>query len=158
MFFGLLIIVLLIGGKAKPEYEALLRQEISHLPAGVDVCCLNLQNSELPFAYALSDVVVSATLVPETFGLTLVEAGAMKKIVVSFDQGGPKEIIQDKKTGFLIPVGNEQLLAQALDKVLSMKPQEKRKMETAAYERVIQNFSMEKMCEQNLKLYQEILK
>ena len=149
---------LLVGGKAKPEYEEALKKEIEHLPEGITVQCLSVPAHEIPFIYALTDVVVSASTIPETFGRTVAEAGAMKRLVVAFDHGGPQEIILDKKTGFLIPVGDVAVLAATLDKVLSMKSDEKNKMQEAAYHHIRQCFSIQKMCEKTLKLYQEILK
>ena len=82
----------------------------------------------------------------------------MKKIVVAFKHGGPTEIILDKKTGFLVPVLDIEALAKTLDKILEMKPDDKEKMEEAARKRTEEYFSIDKMCEKTLKLYQEILK
>ena len=108
--------------------------------------------------YAVSDVVVSTSIVPETFGRTISEANAMNRIVVAFNHGGPSEIILDGQTGFLTPVADILTLAEKLDKVLDMKPQDKKKMEKLARERTEALFSIEKMCETTLNLYKEILK
>lgn len=149
---------LLVGGKAKPEYEKLLKEEIQKLPNTITVKTLSVPANEIPFIYALSDVVVSTSIIPETFGRTVTEANAMHRIVVAFDHGGPRETIQDGKTGFLVPVENVLTLAQKLDNVLDMKPNQRKKMENAARQRVEEHFSIDKMCEKTLKLYKEILK
>lgn len=148
---------LLVGGKAKPEYEKLLQEEIQKLPDTITVKTLSVPANEIPMIYALSDVVVSASIIPETFGRTVSEANAMNRIVVAFNHGGPKETIVDGQTGFLIPVGNVLTLAEKLDNVLNMKVSQKKKMEQAARQRAEKYFSIDKMCEKTLKLYQEVL-
>ncbi len=149
---------LLVGGKAKPEYEKLLQDEIQKLSDTITVRTLSVSATQIPMIYALSDVVVSTSIIPETFGRTISEANAMKRIVIAFNHGGPSEIILDGQTGFLIPVADILTLSKKLDKVLNMKTDEKKKMEQLARERTEQLFSIEKMCEATLKLYKEILK
>ncbi len=149
---------LLVGGKAKPEYEKLLNEEIQKLPDTVNVKTLSVSANEVPFIYALSNVMVSASIIPETFGRTVSEANAMHRIVVAFNHGGPKETIIDGQTGFLVPVGDILTLAQKLDNVLDMNVTQKEKMEQRARQRVEEFFSIEKMCEKTLKLYKEIIK
>ena len=149
---------LLIGGKATPEYQKELAALIRTLPNEVTLKVLSVVGDKMPIVYALSDVVVSATLVPESFGRTIAEANAMNKIVVAFNHGGPTETIVDGKTGFLVPVADVDALAKALDKVLSLAPAEKKKMETAARKNTEEHFSVQKMCDQTLQLYREILK
>lgn len=151
------ITCLLVGGKATEEY----RQELSHLmqtlPEETTLKIISVGGDKMPVVYALSDVVVSASLIPEAFGRTIAEANAMHKIVVAFNHGGPTETIIDGKTGFLTPVGDVAALAQALDKVLSMPIQDKKVMEQAAKTNVEKSFSVQKMCEKTITLYKELL-
>ncbi len=149
---------LLIGGGATPEYQRELNAAISTLPDETNVRVVSVPGDKMPVVYVLSDIVVSARITPEAFGRTIAEANAMNRIVVAFNHGGPTETIIDGETGFLVPVGDVSALAKALDKVLDMPLAEKRKMETAARNNTIQNFSIQKMCEKTLKLYKEILK
>lgn len=149
---------LLVGGKAKPEYEKELNNLMATLPEGMTVKILSVPGMKMPLVYAISNVVVSASMVPESFGRTVVEANAMKRIVVAFNHGGPTETIIDGKTGYLVPVGDTQALAGALDKALSLTADQKKSMEEAAYQNALSNFSIEKMCEKTLTLYKEILK
>ena len=149
---------LLVGGKATPKYQAELAALIRQLPEETNLKIISVSGKEIPFVYALSDVVVSASLIPEAFGRTIAEANAMNKIVVAFNHGGPTETIIDGKTGFLTPVGSVAALAKALDKVLTMKPADKRAMEQAARKHAEMNFSVQTMCDETLKLYKELLK
>lgn len=152
------ITCLLVGGKATPEYQQELNDLIRKLPEETQLKIISVSSDKMPLIYALSDVIVSASLVPESFGRTIAEANAMNKIVVAFNHGGPTETIIDGKTGFLIPVGDISALAKTLDKVLSLSPTEKKKMEQAARKNTEEHFSIQKMCDQTLQLYREILK
>lgn len=147
---------LLIGGKATPKYQKELNEMMQKLPATTNLKILSVNSKDMYLVYALSNVIVSASLIPESFGRTIAEANAMKKIVVAFNHGGPTETIIHGKTGFLTPVGNITELAHTLDKVLDMSASEKEQMENAAYKNVHQHFSVQKMCEKTLALYKEL--
>jgi len=53
----------------------------------------------------------------ETFGVTLIEAMACGKPVIASDIGGPKEIVTEK-VGKLVPPGDSETLAEAVDYML----------------------------------------
>lgn len=148
---------LFIGGKAKPKYVEVLQKKMASVPAGVTIQNFSVAADEMPLVYALSDVVVSASLVPESFGRTIVEAQAMGKIVIASSHGGATETISNDRTGFLVPVGDAKALAGVLDMVLDMKPRERAVMEKKAQESVQTNFSIQKMCDKTIQLYKEIL-
>lgn len=54
----------------------------------------------------------------ESFGLTAIEALAVETPVVSTRCGGPEEIIEDGKNGYLVPVKNADAMAIAISKLL----------------------------------------
>lgn len=55
----------------------------------------------------------------EGFGNVIVEALACGCPVISTDSGGPREILQDGKWGRLVPVNDEEALAEAMSESLS---------------------------------------
>ncbi|CAN0512500.1 unnamed protein product, partial [Discosporangium mesarthrocarpum] len=69
---------------------------------------------DMAVALMLSDVVVSATTVPEGFGRVAVEAQAMGRPVIATAHGGSMETIIDRETGWLVPVGDVDVMAAAL--------------------------------------------
>jgi glycosyltransferase involved in cell wall biosynthesis len=75
---------------------------------------------ENPFKYmARSSLFVLSSLY-EGFGNVIVEAMALGLPVISTDcPSGPAEIIDDKKNGILVPVQNEQVLAQSILEILT---------------------------------------
>ncbi|MCX7884029.1 MAG: glycosyltransferase family 4 protein [Caloramator sp.] len=55
----------------------------------------------------------------ESFGMTIIEAMAHKKPVISAKSGGPEEIIVDNVCGFLIDVGDKHQLAEKMEYLLN---------------------------------------
>lgn len=66
----------------------------------------------------ICDVIVNPSVEPEPFGRTIVEAMALKKIVISTDLGAPKEIIENYINGVLVEP-NSNSIYSALVKVLN---------------------------------------
>lgn len=77
----------------------------------------------------------------EPFGLTVIEAMARGVPVVASSAGGIPEIIEDSKTGFLVPPDNPQALADACGRVL-VDEQLSQKIRKQAYEMVRERFNL----------------
>ena len=69
---------------------------------------------DVPATIGLLDVVIHASLEPEPFGRVIVESMALRRPVIATDAGGPREIIEHGRTGFLLPPGNHELLAEQI--------------------------------------------
>lgn len=63
---------------------------------------------------AAADVVVHTSVIPEPFGLTVVEGMAAGRPVVAQAAGGPAEVITDGADGLLSPMGDAEALATRL--------------------------------------------
>jgi glycosyltransferase involved in cell wall biosynthesis len=63
---------------------------------------------------AAFDIVCLPSVRPESFGLTLVEAMASGVPVVASAAGGPREVVRDGETGYLVPPGDAGALAAAV--------------------------------------------
>jgi glycosyltransferase involved in cell wall biosynthesis len=113
--------------------------------------------SDMPAAYMLADVVVSASTDAEAFGRTIVEAQAMGRPVVAADHGGARETVLNGQTGFLTQPGNVKGLAEGIASVLRMDSQAREDLATAAITHVRTNFSQDTMCARELEVYREIL-
>lgn len=92
----------------------------------------------------------------ESFGRCLIEGMACGKPVVATRVGGILEVVEDQKTGILVPPHNPQALAEAVAKLL-----DNEKMRNMVGEqgrvRVEQLFSMEAHIAAILKIYHEVL-
>ena len=82
-----------------------------------DVCRFIPFQSDIAPYLQLSDALV-LTSKQESFGLVLIEAGAYGKPVIACKSQGPEEIIDDGKTGYLVPQENAYELANAIRQVI----------------------------------------
>ena len=149
-------VCLFVGSdQGRVAYRQELEQKAAELEGKPQVVFID-SCSEMPALYRLSSIVVNASLDPEAFGRTITEAQAMGRIVVATAHGGACETIQDGKTGFLVPVGDAQALADCLDQVLTADASFKAKIEKNAEESVRNNFSVQKMCDKTIALYRHM--
>ena len=113
---------------------------------------------EMPLAYSLSDVVVSASIEPEAFGRVSVEAQSMGKPIIASNIGGSNETIINKKTGFLYKYDDPRELAKNLNTVIQLSQDELKLMGNEGRKNISKKFDVETMCESNLKEYKRLLK
>ena len=112
---------------------------------------------DMPAAYMLADVVVSASTFPEGFGRVAVEAQAMGKPVIASDHGGSRETVLPGETGWLVPPGDAEALADALDKALKLTPERRMQIAERARRHVMEHFTVDAMCEAYIKVYTRLL-
>jgi len=113
---------------------------------------------EMPLAYSLADVVISASVEPEAFGRVSVEAQAMGKPIIASNIGGSKETIINKKTGFLYSHDDPRELAKILNTVIQLPPDELKLMGNEGIKNITKKFDVETMCQSNLKEYRRLIK
>jgi glycosyltransferase involved in cell wall biosynthesis len=65
-----------------------------------------------------ADVVIHASVRPEPFGRVILEGMLLGKPVVATAAGGVLELIENERTGYLVPPGNAVALAECLRRVL----------------------------------------
>lgn len=113
--------------------------------------------NDMPAAYMLTDVVVSASTDPEAFGRVIVEAQAMGRPVVATDNGAGRENVLDGQTGLLVPPKDPAALALALDRVLAIGTEERGARAELAIDFVRRNFTRQLMGARTLDIYREVL-
>ena len=113
---------------------------------------------EMPLAYSLADVVVSASIEPEAFGRVAVESQSMGKPIIASNIGGSKETVLNKKTGFLYKHDDPRELAKSLNTVIQLNQEELKLMGNEGRKNVAKKFDVELMCESNLREYKKLLK
>lgn len=148
----------LVGEDSKhPEYRAELEQTIADCDRLTGRVRLVGACSAMPDAYGLADVVVVPSIEPEAFGRVPIEAQAMGKPVIATNHGGACETVIDGTTGWLVPPGDAAALANYLEFVLKLSPEQKASLADAAYHHVWQHFSTEAMCAGEIAVYEELL-
>ena len=118
---GLRAAALVVGGSLhgiEPEYaEELKGLAASEQLAGRVRFLGNISNPQ-DWMNAC-DVVVHASIEPEPWGLVVAEAMACGRAVIASSQGGPMEMIEHKRTGWLVEPGDEVALAAWLEILLA---------------------------------------
>ena len=112
---------------------------------------------EMPVAYSVADVVVSASIEPEAFGRVSVEAQAMGKPIIASDLGGSKETIIKGKSGFLYKHDDPRQLAKALNTVIELDQDTLNSIGNEGRKNVIKKFDVEGMCDSTLREYKKLL-
>ena len=114
--------------------------------------------NEMPLAYSLADVVVSASVEPEAFGRVSVEAQSMGKPIIATNIGGSKETIINNKSGFLYKFDDPRELAKSLNTVIQLSQDELKAMGNEGRKNITKKFDVETMCDTNLNEYKKLLK
>ena len=112
---------------------------------------------EMPLAYSLADVVVSASIEPEAFGRVSVEAQAMGKPIIASNLGGSKETIIKNKTGFLYKHDDPRDLAKTLNTVIELDQDTLNFIGNEGRKNVTKKFDVEAMCDTTLREYKKLL-
>ncbi|QCD59686.1 glycogen synthase [Streptomyces hawaiiensis] len=95
----------------------------------------------------------------EPLGIVNLEAMACGTPVVASAVGGIPEVVDDGRTGLLVPAGDgfEAGLARAMDSVLG-DPEAARRMGEAGRERAVGEFGWDAVARRTVRLYEEIVK
>lgn len=112
---------------------------------------------DMPAAFMLADVVVCPSIEPEAFGRVAVEAQAMAKPVIAYDHGGFSETVIHGSTGWLVEKGSEDGLAVAIKEALDMPKEAMEEIANSSERNAYQNYSINKMCDAELAIYDELL-
>jgi len=100
--------------------------------------------SDMSAVYSAADIVVNTSIEPETFGMTLVEAGACSRPVIASRHGGAMETVLEGEKGFLFEPGNEKALAEWLKKLVGSQ-ELRNKLGQSGYLRVKEVFNSNRM-------------
>jgi len=116
-----------------------------------------LSGEALPQAIVASQFTVLPSRAYETFGKSIVESYACARPVVASDLGSRRELVRDKETGLLYPVGDVAKLANAIAQ-LAARPEWSLQMGIAGRDLVRTRYSPEKHYSELLSLYQNLAK
>ncbi len=152
-----LFCVMIGSDQGRTEYRKELEDAIHERQLGnctriVDHC------QDMPAAYMLATVVVSASTDPEGFGRVPVEAQAMGRPIIATNHGGAKETVIHGQTGWLIEPGDPHALADAIESALSLTPNQRALLATRAMSHVVEHFTKEQMADRTMDVYAELLK
>lgn len=145
-------VVFLFAGRGGEEKKLLLEAE--HLGITDYVKFLGFR-SDIADLLSISDIFVLPSLA-ESLPLSVLEAMAMGIPPIVTDVGGNREIIEDQKTGFIVPPANPEALSEKI--ILLLKDEElANRIREQARVAIIKKFSLEGMTAQYESLYLSLL-
>jgi len=137
---------LLVGDtlfRGDEPYEETLRRTARRLNVADRVHFLGFRD-DIPRLMTFVDLVLHTSVAPEPFGRVIVEGMLAGTPVIATRAGGPVEIVQEPETGVLVPPGDPQALATAVEDLLSA-PERARSMGRAAQAYARRRFSLDQM-------------
>ena len=148
---------LLVGShQGRRRYRRALDRRIRGKGLGAVVAIID-DCGDMPAAYKLADVVVSASTDPEAFGRVVAEAQAMGCPVIATDHGGARETVLPGETGWLVPPGDAGALAKTLKAAIALDSATREVVAAAARAHIGARFTVERMCAETLALYESLL-
>jgi glycosyltransferase involved in cell wall biosynthesis len=143
-------LVLVGDGDERPRLERL----VAGLGLGASVHFVGfVPFTELARYFALCDVFINATLRRNGYDLTMLEAMACQRVVISSNIGSTPTLIQDGVDGLLVGVGDRRGLAAKVLEALG-DPERRQRIGRAAREKVTRGFDVAAMLEGTLRTYQ----
>lgn len=106
--------VLIVG---EGELRGELEKQVSELGLNGQVVFMGEQDN-MPEVLSMIDIFVSASRT-ETAPLSLLEAMAAGKAIVTSDSGGGREVIKDGATGLVVPVEDAKAIAEKIEYLIS---------------------------------------
>lgn len=151
------VVCLLVGSdQGRTAYREELSAQIRRL--GLEgVVRMTDHCDDMPAAYALSSVVVSASREPEAFGRVIVEAQAMGRPVIITGIGAWQETVVEGETAWIVPPDDPDALAGAIAEALSLTGEERDALGARARTFVAERYTRERMCADTLAVYAELL-
>lgn len=126
-----------IASEKKPLTFTGWKKNIDEINAGLDIITLTSNNEGTP--------------------VSLIEAQAAGKPIVSTNVGGIEDIVEKNKTAFLSPVGDADAFAENLLHLIE-DDELRKKMSNAGSEMVKEKFSYQRLCSDTAALYRNLLK
>lgn len=112
--------------------------------------------SDIAKQYAAANIVCLPSYYGEGLPKTLVEAAACGRAVITTNHPGCRDAIEPDVTGVLVPVKNAPALADAIQALIES-PERRLRMGKAGRELAEKAFSIDRIVEQHLAIYTELL-
>jgi glycosyltransferase involved in cell wall biosynthesis len=157
------VVILAGDAQGRLEYVRDLEQQIAASGLSQRVRLVG-HVEDMPAAYLAAHVAVVASTEPEAFGRAAAEAEAMCCPVIATDIGATPETVRaeprvaaEEITGWLVPPGDSDALAQRIRAALSLSDAERAAIGRRARDHVCQSFSLRAMQSATLQIYDSLL-
>jgi glycosyltransferase involved in cell wall biosynthesis len=155
-------VVLAGDHQGRDSYVELLSGQIARLGLQSRVRLVG-HVDDMAAAYLAADVTVVASIEPEAFGRTAIEAAALGCPVIATDIGAPPETVvahsapDETVTGWLVPPADAEAMAARLAEALALPAAARAGMAARARYRAVTFFSVETMQGSTLGVYDRLL-
>lgn len=151
---GINNIICVVCGTGPQEAE--LKEFVQKNRLGNEVLFLGFR-SDIPLVLKTLDIIAITSLTIESFSMVAVEAMAMKVPVIATKVGGLPEVVDNGKTGIIVPPGDVGALCNSI-RYLIQNPEIRLKMGENGRERVLERFTIEKNVRKTEEVFLEMLK
>jgi glycosyltransferase involved in cell wall biosynthesis len=157
------VVVLAGDAQGRDGYVEALQGQVSRLGLQQSVRIVG-HVEDIAAAYLAAHVTVVASIEPEAFGRTAIEAAAVACPVIATDLGAPPETVlaapavpDAEATGWLVPPGDAEALTRRLAQVLALPVAVRTRMGNRARRHAVANFSVDAMQQSTLAIYDRLL-
>jgi len=141
----------LVGdGPLRPELE-----ELAHTLGVIEACHFLGYRGDVGRYYAAADIVALSSA-NEGTPVSIIEAQAAARPVVSTDVGGVRDVVIDEETGFLVPRGDTDAFTDRLEALIA-DPTLRDVFGTRGRERVMERYSVRRLVDDVDRLYRTLL-
>lgn len=153
-------VFVVVGGPiiGQESYEVTLHRKARDLGIAerVRFTSWRYKPDDMPDVHRALDILVLASIEAEPFGLVVLEAMSTGKPVVATAHGGPLEIIEDGRSGDLVPPGDTVAMADAIVALVE-DPARRARVGALARERVLTHFTAEQYVGGVEAIYREMV-
>ena len=149
-------LLVFVGGGRNNDYRAHIQSAAASVGIS-DQLRLAGRTGDMPAAYLAADLVIAPSIIPEAFGRTVVEAGAMQRVVLAAAHGGAAETVVDRETGSLVAPGNVGAWRAAIEFALATTPERAAEIGQAARGRIERLHSIPAMSEAIFAAYRRLV-
>jgi N,N'-diacetylbacillosaminyl-diphospho-undecaprenol alpha-1,3-N-acetylgalactosaminyltransferase len=144
---------LLIGGEDDESMDRLTQEEMAQLKQVVD---WRGQRSDISIILAISDIFVLPSVYREGIPRVLLEAAAMNLPIVTTNSPGCKEVVENEKNGFLIPMHDAEALSAAITRLVEV-PGICRRFGLVSRQKAVQIFDTNIISGQTRNVYEQFI-
>lgn len=149
---------MVVGGTLfglEDDYAEQLHQQAERLGIAASIHFTGYRPDAYRYLQA-ADLVVHTHLEPEPFGMVIAEAMMLGKPVIASNIGGPKEMIEDQRTGLLVPPSDAEATAEAICTLLADAPR-RQHMGSASAAKAASDFGAAQMTRRMEAMYESMM-
>lgn len=137
------------------SYQTQLRNRIAELTQEDAVIWLGYRQ-DVPLIMNACDIVIQASIEPETLGVTILEAMAARKPVICSNLGALPEVNLNGETGLVVSPNRPVELAEAMKRLLG-NAELRTRMGAQGRKRVEERFTQQQQIQEYVKLFHDIV-